>query len=94
MTNEEVIKIFKRKIEVMDSNAICCNFGNDKEAFLIAIKALEQQKTGKWIYKKELRDESLPYGQQFKYECSICEFPSKTNVFNFCPNCGAKMEEE
>lgn len=43
MTREEAIKILKAKINTMEDGAICCNYGNDKEVFDMAIKALEQE---------------------------------------------------
>lgn len=43
MTREETIKIFKDKIKTMEHGAICCNFGIDKDAFTLAIQALEQK---------------------------------------------------
>ena len=43
MTREDAIKILKAKIDTMEDGAICCNYGNDKEVFDMAIKALEQE---------------------------------------------------
>ncbi len=55
---------------------------------IIALKAaLEPVKTGKWIY-------------EHGYYCSECgDFWAEDDremikVFNYCPNCGAKMREE
>lgn len=42
MTREEAIKIFKDKIKTMEHGAVCCNYGIDKDAFTLAIQALEQ----------------------------------------------------
>lgn len=65
------------------------------EAFNVAIKALEQErqsKTGKWIvyYTVNFGD----FAGTEKYECSECHH--RVGVFNskFCPDCGAKMEED
>ena len=45
------------------------------------IEALEEKpKTGKWIYKSMKGN-----------FCSECDEPSVWN-FNYCPNCGTKME--
>ena len=59
----------------------------DYEEFLeMAIKALEQEpKTGKWI---EHFDESGKW-----YECDQCH-TDWGGAVNFCPNCGAKMEDK
>ena len=43
MTREEAIKIFKDKIKTMEHGAVCCNYGIDKDAFTLAIQALEQE---------------------------------------------------
>ena len=43
MTREEAIKIFKDKIKTMEHGAVCCNYGIDKDAFILAIQALEQE---------------------------------------------------
>ena len=45
-------------------------------------KVEQEQKSGKWIYKT--------MEGQF---CSICDEQSVWK-FNYCPNCGAKMESE
>ena len=45
-----------------------------------------QQRTGRWIKQN--------YG--WDWQCSECGFvtpPSAKEIFTFCPNCGAKMEE-
>jgi DNA-directed RNA polymerase subunit RPC12/RpoP len=46
---------------------------------------LLKQKSGKWIYQEGY----VPY----KWKCNQCSAEFKTD-FNFCPNCGAKMESE
>lgn len=53
---------------------------------------IEERKTGKWIEQDDGWDGVY-------YECSVCKEaftlidgnPSN-NLYNFCPNCGAKME--
>ena len=32
------------------------------------------------------------YGLTF--ECSECKYPTEYNLTDFCPNCGAEMDEE
>ena len=46
----------------------------------------EVRKEGKWIpYKLYLGDE---------LKCSVCGYGWGDEVYNFCPNCGAKMKGE
>lgn len=64
------------------------------EALDIAIKALEQQpKTGHWIEKEDCN-------LDIYYDCSECgesfcliDGTPTDNLYNYCPNCGAKMVE-
>ena len=42
-----------------------------------------EQKTGRWIDARE---------QCGEFMCSNCQFLCCTNQYNYCPNCGAKME--
>lgn len=51
-------------------------------------KPYEERKTGKW--KKKLVA-TKPFTLYF-YECPFCEFRTVINSFNFCPNCGNKLE--
>ena len=59
----------------------------------MAIEALKERKTGKWIKKK-----NVMLGDYI--ECSLCKnaesriAPGWWGLKNFCPNCGAKMEVE
>jgi len=46
----------------------------------------KERKEGKWIpYKLYLGDE---------LKCSVCGYGWGDEVYNFCPNCGAKMKGE
>lgn len=62
---------------------------NYHDAFIVAVKALEQpeQKKGKWIV--------AGFFDSF-LKCSCCGYmkPWNEDIFKFCPHCGAKMEEE
>lgn len=91
MTNEEAIKELR---EASDSEV---RYGDTEhhynevmkriEAFEMAIKALEQQKTGHWWARNTYPQESECW------DCSEC----KETVFeqtNYCPNCGADMRGE
>ena len=63
-----------------------------QEAFDMAIEALEGQKAGKWIAYKGMQPPEL----NGKHYCSNCyhaiHLALNGNVYNYCPNCGAKME--
>lgn len=61
----------------------------DKEFLKKAKEALQQQpKTGHWIAVENEEMETVGY------YCSECDLPMETEQrTNFCPNCGAKMQE-
>ena len=66
----------------------------DIEALDRGIETLENQKTGHWIEKDG-------YDGDTYYDCSECgesfcliEGTPTDNLYNYCPNCGAKMEGE
>ena len=96
MTKEEAIKTLKENV------CLICAYGgknidecdirycDNREAFNIAIKALENQKTGRWIRKNDICTSRI---QLYQYACSNCK---EINTFrgNYCPHCGAKMEGE
>lgn len=42
---------------------------------------------GKWIKPTRVPDSMLD-------ECSVCGFDTGSYTFNFCPNCGARMESD
>ena len=59
-----------------------------------AIEALQEQKTGKWIAHDCLGQPSIDNDV-----CSACgtrfyQIAETGCIWNYCPNCGAKMEEE
>lgn len=49
----------------------------------------EQPKTGHWIYSGSYDVEGMLYCSNCKHKIDVSE-----GYFNFCPNCGAKMEVE
>lgn len=87
MTQEEAVEKLKiLKEDYWDDDG----FGHESKlyddtvvALDMAIKALEERKTGKWIL-VEMGDTDL-------YKCSLCGSRKRHNS-PFCPNCGAKME--
>ena len=84
-------------LNIRDCSALLNNgipYQHIKDA-LLAIKAIDVQPVvhGKWI---EMRD---PWGDDPYYNCSCCndafvlmEGTPKDNNYNFCPNCGARMD--
>lgn len=98
MTREEAAKMLRRDIECFshDSCSDCilekvCDFTEPEdseyiEVFELAIEALEQKlKTAKW---KRVLD-----GAWFYEQCTACNTVWDVKS-KYCPNCGAKMEED
>ena len=93
MTREEAIKILKaiRVYECYPKSAS----EETKEAIDMAIEALADRPTGEW----EIKTETDEYGlKRPKLVCSKCEKEPAawdlTELFEFCPNCGARMIRE
>ena len=90
MTNEKAIQILKQYLD-MDAEVK----SEYLEAQRKAIKSLEQEpKTGHWEY--VYYDSNPNIGNWHCSECrGICtEMHSIEDSYNYCPNCGAKMEVE
>lgn len=108
MTNKEAKKMLEAKLKCLiaetsgtnhDCNMRLCdgcslnyeqgNMGEQKEALDLAIKALEQQpKTGHW------KEHDTTFGRNIYY-CTACGRSIEILYkYDFCPNCGAKMEVE
>ena len=74
-----------------DDCNLCYEQGNSIEkqkAYQMAIKALEQQKTGQW--------EDISNGIEYDWgTCNKCKarIPMTYKYYEFCPHCGAKMVE-
>ena len=67
-------------------------YDTDVEAINMAIKALEQQpRKGHWIMTSDYL--TTAYGSIDYVTCSCCGEDSLEEG-DFCPNCGAKMDEE
>ena len=94
MTKEEAISILKDR-SCVDCAMMCayplerpegdCEYA---DAIRMAIEALEERKTGKWIFKNDLK----------QFFCDKCAEPSLTyddiyiysmELPKFCPNCGS-----
>ena len=100
MTNEEVCDWLYRirsMAEVFMSEA---QNEKAKEAVATAIKALKQQKTGKWkckgmgCYCTDMQGRETWYRS---YQCDSCEhiiraIEGNIETCKYCPNCGARME--
>ena len=81
MTREEAIQHIRDVI--CENNTIKPNmtvFELEKEALYMAIEALQERKTGKWI------------NCGWSIRCSLCNYDMPWAVRNYCPNCGARME--
>lgn len=84
MTNKEAIfKLIKYRRRFEEDSTI------DAEPFDMAIEALQEQKTGKWL------TEPIYLGDLYKdyLWCSECQTGLKLRT-KYCPFCGAKMEGE
>ena len=57
----------------------------DRQTILNLPSAQPDRIRGRWIEK--------PHVHGVAY-CSLCDYELHTNDTNFCPNCGAKMDEE
>ena len=88
MTNEEAKKI-------LDSSLVWPKMVDEEcEALGMAINALKQQKTSKWI---GIEYEGYADGNPVYdvYECSSCGYVhngESDTLSDYCPDCGAKME--
>ena len=87
MTNAEAIKTIKNLVETLDDYSFYTE--EDKVAFDLAIKALEREETC----------ENKDYGTEMIFECSVCGASTidrmnfENGEFNFCPNCGRRIEK-
>jgi len=94
MTREEQIAIIKEHIDYLEGLKKTADDLFDKEqadkdieSFKAAIQALEEQKTGHWIYICNSEVNGLKI-----CECSYCHKRTYGSTV-FCPNCGCRMVE-
>ena len=83
MTNKEAIVWLKECKEHYGEYHEMCDEALDIAIKALAIQALERP-IGHWIKEDE-----------FHSKCSLCGFKyaDYRNLFDYCPNCGARMEE-
>ena len=62
---------------------------NDVKTLLKELPSAQpERKKGKWIN----RSLNILYPEWERYTCSVCG--EHSNRYDYCPNCGAKMDEE
>lgn len=88
MTNKEAIEILKSYRKRL-TDSVSNQLDKDIEAFEIAIKNLETQKTGHWFIKEGGNVCSNCGNTQLKYTSLDCDWRP-----HYCPNCGADMRGE
>ena len=85
MTREEAIKWIEYHIDISD-------YDEDDDlltALKMAVKALEKQRTGRWIETDDY--DAWRCSECDEYFC-LYEGTPQDNKYYYCPNCGAKME--
>ena len=96
MDKDERLKWLKQIEKDIYVCSLDSTFADDAKSCAIhsVIEELENQKTGHWIEKDG-------YDGDTYYDCSECgesfcliEGTPTDNLYNYCPNCGAKMEGE
>ena len=97
MTREEVIEVIKAYRDKL-THSVSNQIDGDIESFDMAIKALEQERTGHWEWVQ------YDYNPKFgNWHCSECrcvvvecvgkEEKGGIPLYKYCPQCGAKMVE-
>lgn len=70
------------------------NMGELIKEWIEQIPAIQpEQKTGRWIEHIDKRDDTYYECSSCKEEFTLIEGTPADNLYNYCPNCGAKMEE-
>ena len=90
MTREEIeyrLKALLTMCDFKDAYGDAVDSTVYEEAVDMAIKALEEQKTGTWLIAE--KDRYIVHSVR----CSVCGYCISW-MANYCPYCGAKMEVE
>lgn len=91
MEREEAIKILADLIE----SPFLHTWEKQNKALHMAIEALTDRPYGEWIKKQVFNPELDKYVPLI--ECSVCGyepyFGGSESKFNYCANCGARMEK-
>lgn len=106
ITKEAAIQAFEwSEADVIEDYGDGCNFGFSRDSIKGAINAIPAVDVapvvhGRWVKKWDLYDKGFYISRKVWYECSNCGI--KTNHkdesfeievgYNYCPNCGAKMD--
>ena len=72
-------------------------YGLDQVIDAVPTVDAEPVRHGRWIYREYREYNSITSSASISigfYKCSVCGHGSGVNVDNYCPNCGAKMDEE
>lgn len=99
MTKERAIELLKN-FNLYDEPNCLGYWDCDEcvEALYMGIEAIkEQPKRGKWR-KRKIKDHQFVQNGYELYYCSVCykNYSNTVGVegFDYCPNCGAKMESD
>ena len=99
MTREE------KMTDLIQMYSYFAQFSNEKskchcEALQMAIEALKEQKTGKWLKKNRVYSEESHIEDWQSCCCSVCgHYDTRPYMYyfdepNYCSYCGARMENE
>lgn len=92
MTREEAVWTLQKAVDEAFGAGIEIITRDGCEAIEMAIEALQERKTGKWLFDISGCD---AIEAMFKLpKCSICGAETPHPKARYCPNCGAKMEVE
>ncbi len=99
MTKEEAIQWLIRP--TVSSTEIGEFKAKELKAYEMAIEALSEPKTGKWIRDRWYWPRGTGMGEEYRffYKCSLCKCEVEDGYhtkcsFNFCPYCGADMRDK
>ena len=89
MTREEAIYRLKALLTMCDYRDAFGDRVDSKlyeDAVAMAVKALQEQKAGKWIFVHPIQEDDSG-----GFLCSCCRY-GEYKQSNYCPHCGASME--